>query len=91
MNIQVFTSAIDNFNDGNIKFNLGSNWSFLYNNHWYPTRAFMITYSKQLGENKDYNLHQAVFELSKFIPITSANISYISQLPVSNFILNLKS
>jgi hypothetical protein len=91
MNIQVFTSAIDNFNDGNIKFNLGSNWSFLYNNHWCPTRSFMITYSKQLGENKDYNLHQAVFELSKFIPITSADISYESHLPVLNVIINLES
>lgn len=84
MNTQVFTTVIDRFNNGNIKFNLGSNWSFLFNNNWYPSRAFIKAYHLELGEDKEFNLHQSVFELSKFIPITSANIFYENHLPISN-------
>jgi len=84
MNTQVFFSVIDQFNYGNIQFNLGTNWSFLFNNQWYPTRAFMIAYCQRLGQNNDYNLYQAVFELSKFIPIASADITYDNCLPVAN-------
>jgi hypothetical protein len=57
---------------------------FMFNNQWYPTRAFMIAYCQQLGQNNEYNLHQAVFELSKFIPIVSADITYGNYLPVAN-------
>jgi hypothetical protein len=84
MNTEVFFSLIDQFNKGEIQFNLGANWSFLFNNQWYPTRAFMVNYYRQLGQNNDYNLHQAVFELSKFIPIVSAEITYHNCLPTAN-------
>jgi len=84
MNTQVFFSTIDQFNHGNIQFNLGTNWSFLFNNQWYPTRAFMRAYCQQLGQNNNYNLHQSVFELSKLIPIISADITYNNCLPVVN-------
>ena len=84
MNTQVFFSVIDQFNQGHIPFNLGTNWSFLFNNQWYPTRALMITYYQQLDQNNDCNLYQAVFELSKFMPIVSADITYDNCFPVVN-------
>ena len=84
MNTQIFFSVIEHFNRGAIQFNLGTNWSFLFNNQWYPTRAFMIAYYQQLGQNNECNLHQAVFELSKFMPIVSADITYANYLPVAN-------
>ena len=84
MNTQVFFSVIDQFNQGHVRFNLGTNWSFLFNNQWYPSRAFMIVYYQQLGQKNEYNLHQAVFELSKFMPIVSADISYDNYLPIAN-------
>ena len=84
MNVHVFFSVIDRFNSGQIQFNLGTNWSFLFNNQWYPTRAFMIAYYQQLGQNHECNLHQAIFELSKFMPIVSADITYGNNLPVAN-------
>ena len=74
MNTQVFFLIIERFNNGYVKFNLGENWSFLYNNQCYPSRAFIKAYHLELGEDKEFNLHQSVFQLSKFIPITSANI-----------------
>jgi hypothetical protein len=86
MNNQIFISLIESFNRGEIQFNLGTNWSFLFNNHWYPTRAFMSAYNQELGQNADINLYQAVFELSKFMPIISADIKYNDNLPVSNII-----
>lgn len=84
MNTAIFCSIIDNFNRGNIRFNLGTNWSFLFNNHWYPTRVFMIAYYQQSEQNNECNLYQAVFELSKFMPIVSADITYDNYLPVPN-------
>ena len=84
MNTQIFFSVIEHFNRGAIQFNLGTNWSFLFNNQWYPTRAFMIAYYQQLGQNNECNLHQAIFELSKFMPIVSADITYGNNLPVAN-------
>lgn len=84
MNTQVFFSVIDQFNQGHIQFNLGTNWSFLFNNQWYPTRALMITYYQQLGQNNECNLYQAVFELSKFMPMVSADITYDNCFPVGN-------
>jgi hypothetical protein len=84
MNIHVFAIVTTRFNNGDVKFNLGSNWSFLFNNQWYPTRAFMKAYFTELGEDSEYNLHQSVFELSKFIPIVSADIEYLNYLPVQN-------
>ncbi len=84
MNMHVFSSLIDQFNNGGIQFNLGTNWSFLFNNQWYPTRAFMIAYYQQLGQDINCNLYQATFELYKFIPIVSADITYVNYLPISN-------
>jgi hypothetical protein len=84
MNAHAFFLTIERFNNGNIKFNLGKNWSFLLNNNWYPSRAFMNAYFAELGEDGGHNLHQSVFELTKFIPITSAYISYNNHLPISN-------
>ena len=84
MNIQVFFSVINQFNEGGIQFNSGTNWSFLFNNQWYPTRAFMIAYYQQLGKHHECNLYQAVFELSKFIPIVSSDVTYSNYLPVAN-------
>jgi len=86
MNTQIFFSVINQFNEGAIQFNLGTNWSFFFNNQWYPTRAFMIAYYQQLGQNNEYNLHRAVFELSKFMPIVSADITYVNYSPVPNSI-----
>jgi hypothetical protein len=80
MNTQVFFLTIERFNNGIVKFNLGKKWSFLFNNQWYPSRA----YYSELGEDRQCNLHLSVFELSKFIPITTAYISYKSHLPISN-------
>ncbi len=84
MNTQIFLSVIEHYNRGDIQFNLGINWSFLFNNQWYPTHAFMITYYQQLGQNNECNLYQAVFELSKFMPIVSADITYDNCFPVAN-------
>lgn len=86
MNTQVFFNLIEQFNRGTIQFNLGTKWSFLFNNQWYPTRAFMSAYNQQLGVNTDINLHQAVFELSKFISISSADITYNNNMPVPNIL-----
>ncbi len=83
MNTQLFFSIIEYFNRGDIQFNLGTN-CFFFNNQWYPTRAFMITYYQQLGQNNECNLYQAVFELSKFMPIVSADVTYVNYLPVAN-------
>jgi hypothetical protein len=44
MNNQIFFQAISNFDNGQVNFNLGENWSFLFNQKWYPTRAFMRHY-----------------------------------------------
>jgi hypothetical protein len=84
MNSQIFLQVITQFNQGSIQFNLGEKWSFLFNNHWYPTRAFMKNYFQQLGQPTDCNLHNAVFEISKFIPVISANVMYNNHLPIRN-------
>ena len=51
MNAHAFFLTIERFNNGNIKFNLGKNWSFLFNNNWYPSMAFMNAYFAELGED----------------------------------------
>lgn len=84
MDTQIFFSIIEHFNRGAIQFNLATNWSFLFNIQWYPTRAFMITYYQQLGQTNECNLYQAVFELSKFMLIVSAAITYDNCFPVAN-------
>jgi|LakMenEpi03Aug12_release.lakeMendotaPanAssembly.Ray.scaffolds.fasta_scaffold936040_1 hypothetical protein len=84
MNNQIFFQAISNFDNGQVNFNLGENWSFLFNQKWYPTRAFMRHYL-EIAErpNDNVNLHQSVFELSKFISIYSSEINYVEHRPVN--------
>lgn len=82
MNTNVFLAVIEQFNQGEIEFNLGANWSFLFNNKWYPTMSFMKQYYRHLGQHQEYNLYQSAFELSKFIPLVSVEINYINNFPV---------
>jgi hypothetical protein len=84
MNNELFFQAITNFNNGLVAFNLGSNWSFLFNQKWYPTRAFYRHYLELNGApNDNVNLHQSVNELSKYIPIFSSEINYTEHIPVN--------
>jgi hypothetical protein len=84
MNNELFFQAITNFNNGLIAFNLGSNWSFLFNQKWYPTRAFYRHYLELNGmANDNVNLHQSVNEVSKYIPIFSSEINYTENIPVN--------
>tara|TARA_B100001287_G_C22431142_1_gene411428 strand:- start:155 stop:412 length:258 start_codon:yes stop_codon:yes gene_type:complete len=83
MNNEEFNKAIVNFNDGKVKFNKGDNWSFLYNQKWYPTRAFMRHYYFLIGQRKDdLTLHFAVYELSKHIPVVSCQVEYKNHRPI---------
>jgi len=84
MNTELFFQAISNFDNGLVAFNLRSNWSFLFNQKWYPTRAFMRHYLELNGTpNDDVNLHESVYQLSKFIPIFSSEINYVEHRPVN--------
>ena len=82
MDTQVFLIVVNAFNHGNIAFHLGNNWSFLFNNNWYPVHAFMNDYNNRIGIQQEFNLHRSVFELSKFMPITTANINFQNHYPV---------
>jgi hypothetical protein len=82
MNHQVFLAVVEQYNQGEVEFNLGTNWSFLFNNKWYPTMSFMKQYYRQLGQDQEYNLYKSAFELSKYIPLISAEINYINNYPV---------
>ena len=84
MKMEVFAKAINQFDKGIMEFNLGTKWSFLFNNKWYPTHAFMKAYYQQQSINKEYNLHQSVFELSKFMSVISAEKTYFNCLPIEN-------
>ena len=84
MNNQVFFQAISNFDNGQVTFNLGENWSFLFNQKWYPTRAFMRHYLLlNRTPNDKITLHQSVNELSKFIPVFSSEVNYTEHIPVN--------
>jgi hypothetical protein len=39
MNHSVFIQVIDRFNTGQVIFNRGRNWSFLFYQKWYPVNA----------------------------------------------------
>lgn len=82
MNHQVFLAVVEQYNQGEVEFNLGINWSFVFNNKWYPTLSFMKQYYRQLGHDQEYNLYKSAFELSKYIPLVSAEINYINNYPV---------
>lgn len=84
MKLEVFTHLINQFDNGDVQFNLGDKWSFLFNNKWYPIHAFMKEYYKYEKIEKECNLHQAVFELSKFIPLFSSEKSFYHNYPVEN-------
>ena len=83
MNLIVFNQVVDRFNNGQVNFNLGINWSFLFNQKWYPARAFMVDYNSLMGLNSEINLYSSIFELSKFIPVVSADIEYLDHFPVN--------
>jgi hypothetical protein len=82
MNHSVFIQVIDRFNTGQVIFNRGRNWSFLFDQKWYPVHAFMAEYNSLMGIPGQMNLHSSVFELSKFFPTATAEIEYLNHLPV---------
>jgi hypothetical protein len=83
MNHIVFNQVIDRFNNGQVQFNLGRKWSFLFDQKWYPVHAFMSEYNVIMGVGDEMNLYLSVFELSKFFPTATAEIEYVNHLPVS--------
>jgi hypothetical protein len=83
MNQLVFNQVVERFNSGQVLFNRGDNCSFLYAQKWYPVHAFMAEYNLIMGVNREMNLHSAVFELSKLLPIATAEIRFTECLPVS--------
>jgi hypothetical protein len=83
MNQLVFNQVVERFNNGQVLFNRGANWSFLYAQKWYPVHAFMAEYNLIIGVNREMNLYAAVFDLSKFLPIATAEIRFTECLPVS--------
>ncbi len=85
MNTQIFFNTINRFDNGMINFNLGVKWSFLFNRKWYPVHAFMAEYRILAGIPGEMNLHSSVNELSKLFPITTAEIQFATNLPVSIF------
>ncbi len=82
MNTQIFLLTINEFDHGLAQFNLGENWSFIFNQKWYPTRAFMKRYYLNNGNEIEVTLHRATHELSKLFPIVSSEINYINHTPV---------
>lgn len=83
MNHTVFIQVIARFDQGQVAFNRGRTWSFLFDQKWYPVHAFMAEYNSLMGIPGQMNLHSSVFELSKFFPIATAEIEYLNHLPVS--------
>lgn len=83
MNHTVFIQVIARFDQGQVAFNRGRTWSFLFNQRWYPVHAFMAEYNSLLGIPNQKNLHSSVFELSKLFPVTTAEIEFANHLPVS--------
>lgn len=83
MNHIVFSQVVDRFNNGQVQFNLGIKWSFLFNQKWYPVHAFMAEYNVIMGIENEMNLHSSVFALSKFIPTATAEIEFVDHLPVN--------
>ncbi len=72
---------IDRFNNGQVQFNLGRKWSFLFDQKWYPVHAFMADYNALMGVGEEMNLYSSVFALSKFIPAATAEIEFVNHLP----------
>ena len=83
MNYIVFNQVIDRFNNGQVQFNLGRKWSFLFDQKWYPVHAFMAEYNVIMGITSETNLYLSVFELSKLFPIVTAEIEFVYHLPVN--------
>ena len=82
MNNQIFLMTINEFDQGLVQFNLGENWSFIFNQKWYPTRAFMNRYNFNSGIENQINLHSSTHELSKLFPVVSSEINYTYHRPV---------
>ncbi len=83
MNHIVFNQVIDRFNNGQVNFNLGSKWSFLFDQKWYPVHAIMAEYNTMMGISVEMNLHSSVFALSKFFPIATAEIEFVNHFPIN--------
>lgn len=81
MNHIVFNQVVDRFNNGQVQFNLGRKWSFLFDQKWYPVHAFMAEYNVIMGIGNEMNLHSSVFTISKFIPVVTAEIEFVNHLP----------
>ena len=81
MNHIVFNQVVDRFNNGQVQFNLGRKWSFLFDQKWYPVHAFMAEYNVIMGISNEMNLYLSVFELSKFFPIATAEIEFVNHFP----------
>lgn len=84
MDTITFFQTIKEFDNGYNGYNLGENWSFLFNQKWYPTRAFMVRYMFNLNGERadDMNLQKAIHELSKMFPIYSKQVVYTIHQPV---------
>jgi len=82
MNKEVFNQLIESFNQGEIEIHIGLNWCFLYDNKWYPSFRFMSAYY-ELNEDINLNLYRAVFELSKFFPVVSAQLNFENNFPIT--------
>jgi hypothetical protein len=83
MNYIVFNQVIERFNNGQVQFNLGRKWSFLFDQKWYPVHAFMAEYNVIMGITNEMNLYSSVFELSKVFPLSTAEIEFVNHLPVN--------
>jgi hypothetical protein len=81
MNHIVFNQVVDRFNNGQVQFNLGRKWSFLFDQKWYPVHAFVAEYNVIMGIGNGMNLHSSVFAISKFIPVVTAEIEFVNHLP----------
>jgi hypothetical protein len=82
INYPVFMNVMNQFNNGQGNFNRGTTWAFLYDQKWYPVKAFMETYNAQIGMNSP-NTHTSVFQLSNFFPVITAQITFENRMPVS--------
>lgn len=83
MNYQEFLNTISVFDLGNASFNEGNSIdAFLFNNKWYPARAF-VNYAN--GVN-DINNHTAIKQLTTLIPYLrikeAVNFIGSNQMPI---------
>ena len=75
--------AIRDCDKGNLKFNLGDNESFFFDGKWYPVSKIINLAFENANQITDYNLHQATMILSKFLPVITLNVVFVSNKPVN--------